>query len=272
MVAALRAAGCVFAEEEAAVIVGAASSPAHLRSMVAERARGLPLEQVVGWAAFGGLRIAVRPGVFVPRRRTELMAAEAARLARDATARGAAARRATARPGTGGPAPARPLVVDLCCGSGAVGRVVAGRVPVELHACDVDPVACACARDNLAGWGTVHTGDLFDALPAALRGRVDVLAANVPYVPTAEIPLLPAEARDHEARVALDGGADGLAVARRVLGEARGWLAAGGSVLMEASDRQVGLLVGDVEAAGLVARVVEDDELGATVVVGTRGW
>ncbi|MYR62648.1 putative protein N(5)-glutamine methyltransferase, partial [Streptomyces sp. SID625] len=97
--------------------------------------------------------------------------------------------------------------------------------PVELHAADIDPAAVRCARRNIApAGGRVHHGDLYAALPADLRGRVDVLAANVPYVPTGEVPLLPSEARDHEPPAALDGGADGLDVLRRVAAGAPDWL------------------------------------------------
>ena len=161
-------------------------------------------------------------------------------------------------------------MVDLCCGCGAVGLAVATTVPgVELHAADVDPVAVACAAANLgAVGGTVHVGDLDAPLPARLRGRVDVLAANAPYVPTAAIALMPPEARDHEPSVALDGGADGLAVARRVVAAARGWLAPGGHVLVETSRRQAPSLAAAVTAAGLAPRVVTDDDLGGTVVIG----
>ena len=99
---------------------------------------------------------------------------------------------------------------------------------VELHAADVDPAAVACARSNVARvGGRVYEGDLFEALPDTLRGRVDVLLANVPYVPSEAIALMPPEARLHEARVALDGGADGLDVARRVIAAAPDWLAPG---------------------------------------------
>ena len=103
----------------------------------------------------------------------------------------------------------------------------AGRA--ELHAADIDPAAVRCARRNLAAaGGQVYQGDLYAPLPAGLRGRVDILLANVPYVPTGEVALLPPEARDHEARVALDGGADGLEVLRRVAGGRRaGWHPAG---------------------------------------------
>ncbi|MFC7471007.1 methyltransferase domain-containing protein [Actinomadura keratinilytica] len=137
------------------------------------RAAGHPLEHVVGWAEFAGLRIAVGPGVFVPRRRTEFLLA----LARDLLARA--------------PGPV-PVAVDLCCGSGAAAAALAasGR-HAEVHAADIDPVAAGWARRNLAGAGEVHEGDLYAALPAALRGRVAVLVANVPYVPTAAFPCCP---------------------------------------------------------------------------------
>ena len=163
------------------------------------------------------------------------------------------------------------MVLDLCCGSGAVGLAVAAeRSDVELHAADVDPVAVACARRNTATvGGRVYEGDLFGPLPPGLRGRVDVLVANVPYVPSGEIARMPPEARDHEPRTALDGGPDGLDVARRVVAGGPGWLAPGGSLLFETSEQQAPVATALVRAAGLVPRVAEDDELGATVVVGT---
>ena len=254
LVAALRAAGCVFAEEEAVLLREAAGSADELAAMLARRVDGLPLEHVLGWAQLGGLRIAVEPGVFVPRRRTELLAREASALAARAQA----------------VAPGPAVVVDLCCGSGAVGVVVATAVPgVELHAADLDPVAVRCARRNVGPLGgQVHEGDLDAPLPAALRGRVDVLVANAPYVPSEAIATMPPEARDHEPRVSLDGGADGLDVLRRVVAAAPGWLSADGSVLVETSRAQAPVLAAAVREAGLVPRVVHDDELGGTVVVG----
>ena len=250
VVAALRAAGCVFADDEADLLVEAATSPERLVELVRDRAGGLPLELVVGWAAFHGLRVVVRPGVFVPRRRTELMAVEAIGLVGRVRGR-------------------RPVVLDLCCGAGALAAAVGAAADAELHAADVEPAAVACARLNLPAGGSVHQGDLFEALPGHLHGRVDVLVANVPYVPTAEIDLLPAEARLHEPRVTLDGGPDGLEVLRRVVAGAPEWLAPGGSLLVETSERQVVPAVGVFEARGLVTRVVTSEDLGATVVVGT---
>ncbi|WP_406630207.1 putative protein N(5)-glutamine methyltransferase [Amycolatopsis sp. WGS_07] len=243
VVARLRAAGCVFAEEEARLLLGQSGDVA---GMVERRAAGEPLEYILGWAEFAGRRFAVAPGVFVPRHRTELLVRLAARFARGTK-----------------------VVLDLCCGSGALGATVAAEVPgIELHAADVEPAAVECARRNVPG--EVYQGDLYAPLPPELRGRVDVLIANVPYVPTGDVALMPPEARDHEPRVALDGGADGLDVLRRVVAEAPEWLAPGGHVLFEASERQAEAAAVEVRRAGLTAFVEEDDELGATVVVGLR--
>ena len=136
-----------------------------------------------------------------------------------------------------------------------------------MHAADIDPVATACAQENLDERGQVHTGDLYDALPAGLRGRIDVLVANAPYVPTDAIAMMPPEARDHEPRVALDGGADGLDVQRRIIERAPEWLTPRGHLLIETSRRQAAGTVAACETAGLGARVVTDDELDATAVV-----
>jgi release factor glutamine methyltransferase len=162
--------------------------------------------------------------------------------------------------------------VDLCCGSGAVGAALAAALgPVELHAADIDPAAVRCARGNIAAvGGQVHQGDLFAALPLALRGRVDILAANVPYVPSDEIGLLPQEARDHEPLVALDGGTDGLDVLRRVAAEAPRWLAPGGCVLVETSRHQAPTAVAALERHGLATRLAVSEELYAHVVIGVR--
>ncbi|WP_225827444.1 putative protein N(5)-glutamine methyltransferase [Streptomyces naphthomycinicus] len=249
VVSALRAAGCVFAEDEAELILATARTPEEAAAMVERRAAGLPLEQVLGWAEFHGLRVTVEPGVFVPRRRTEFLVDQALAAAPDAT-----------------------VVVDLCCGSGALGAALAAALDgVEVHAADIDPSAVRCARRNLAGFGgRAHRGDLYDALPAGLRGRVGVLTANVPYVPTAEVALLPAEARDHEPLVALDGGADGLDVLRRVAAGAPEWLAPGGCLLTETSERQAAAAAAAFTAAGLTTRLAVSDELHAHVVIGVR--
>jgi release factor glutamine methyltransferase len=243
----LRAAGCVFAEEEAQLLIEAAASPAALRVMVAERMRGVPLEHVVGWAEFCGLRIAVRPGVFVPRRRSEFLARTAATLC--------------------GPGAA---VVDLACGSGAVGAAIAALAGnVELHAVDIDPMAVDCARRNLAPvGGRVYAGDLYGPLPGRLRGQVSVIAANLPYVPTEAVATMPAEARTYEPLVALDGGADGLDLLRRAAAEAPGWLRHGGHLLIEIASGQAHAAAAAFAAAGLSPSHATDTELGATMVIG----
>ncbi|MGW0876465.1 putative protein N(5)-glutamine methyltransferase [Streptomyces sp. NPDC002740] len=249
LVSVLRGAGCVFAEDEAELILAAARTPDEADAMAARRAAGLPLEHVVGRAEFHGLRIAVEPGVFVPRRRTEFLVDQA--LAAVPHAR---------------------VVVDLCCGSGAVGAALAASLgQVELHAADIDAAAVRCARRNIAEHGGhAYVGDLFAALPGRLRGRIDILAANVPYVPSGEIPLLPSEARDHEPLTALDGGGDGLDVLRRVAAEAPSWLAPGGCLLVETSERQAPAAVEAFTRSGLTARLAADEELYAHVIVGTR--
>jgi release factor glutamine methyltransferase len=249
IVARLRAAGCVFAEDEARLLISAARTPADLDEMVDRRAAGLPIEHVLGWAEFCGLRIAVDPGVFVPRPRTELLVREAATVA-----------------------PPLALVVDLCCGSGAVGAALAAELDgIEVHGVDVDRAAVACARRNLAATGGhVYEGDLYEPLPTRLRGRVDVLVANAPYVPTEAIALMPSEARIHEPRASLDGGADGLDVVRRVIAAAPSWLAPGGHLLVETSEDQAPEAVAGLAGSGLTPRVVTSGELDATVVIGAR--
>ena len=228
----LRNAGCVFAEDEARLLSEAARDESHLDELVSRRAEGLPLEQVVGWAEFCGLRIAVEPGVFVPRQRTEALVSEAAALL---------------SPGA--------LVVDLCCGSGAVGAALLAAEPsIELHAADSDPVAVRCARRNVE---RVHQGDLFEALPGSLRERVNLITVNAPYVPTHELDLLPREARLYEPRSALDGGPDGLGVLRRAVAAAPGWVAPGGRMVCEASDEQARVLLADA-TPGMLLTVVSD--------------
>ncbi|RJQ74484.1 putative protein N(5)-glutamine methyltransferase [Pseudonocardiaceae bacterium YIM PH 21723] len=237
----LRSAGCVFAEDEARLLVEAGGSP----ELIARRVAGEPLEHVLGWAEFCGQRIVVTPGVFVPRRRTEFLARSAAGLA---------------RPGS--------VLLDLCCGSAAVATSLGTLLPgVSLHAVDIDPIAVACARRNLAPLGGhTYTGDLFAPLPADLR--FDLIIANTPYVPTDEIGLMPPEAREHEAIMALDGGADGLDIQRRVVREAPDRLVPGGVILIESSEPQADALAAVFTEAGLLAAIHRCADLGAVVVSG----
>ena len=153
---------------------------------------------------------------------------------------------------------------------GAIGVAIAAAVEqVELHASDIDPGAVRCARRNVAD-GQVYEGDLFEPLPTQLRGRVDVLVASAPYVPTDAIRLLPAEARLHEPRVALDGGVDGMDVERRVTDGAPPWLVPGGHLLVECSRGQASSLAERFTSNGLVTRVAGSGRLSATVVIGAK--
>lgn len=247
VVARLRAAGSVFAEDEADVLITSARSPGELESMLTRRVVGEPIEVIVGWAEFCGLRIAVDPGVFVPRARTAILVDEGAALI---------------GPGS--------KVVDLCCGTGAVGVALHAQQPdIELFAADIEPAAVRCARRNVVPVaGEVFEGDLFAALPSTLRHGIDLLVVNAPYVPTEAIAMMPPEARDHEPRAALDGGADGVALHRRVAEGAREWLAPGGHLVIETSRSQADLTADAVRAGGLAARIVLSDALDATAVIG----
>jgi release factor glutamine methyltransferase len=248
IVSRLRAAGCVFAEDEARLLAAEAPDAAALESMVARRVSGVPLEVVMGWAEFCGLRIPVAEGVFVPRRRTEFLAQQAISYA---------------SPGD--------VVFELCCGTGAISAaLLAARETLEVYAADIDPAAVACASGHLQSRATVFRSDLYAAFPAALRTRVAVVVANAPYVPSRELDLLPREARQYEPAFALEGGSDGLDILRRVFAEAPHWLAPGGHVLGECSEQQATLLADWTASHGLSAQTLSDPQLGATVVIGTR--
>ncbi len=209
MVARLAAAGCIAADEEAGVLLEAgAGDPSALEAMLARRETGEPLEWIVGWAPFCGLRIGVEPGVYVPRAQTEVLAYRAIELL-----------------GNDG------IAIDLATGCGAVAVALAHARPgATVVATEIDPVAARCARANGV---QVSEGDLDSGLPAALMGLVDVMTANVPYVPTGAIALLPRDVRTYEPRLALDGGPDGLTFVRRVLDLAPRWLRPGGTLVIE---------------------------------------
>jgi len=249
LAARLRAAGSVFAEDEADLLLEAGDGdPVRLRGLVQRRLGGEPLEYVLGWAAFDGHRIRVTPGVFVPRTRTAVVVEQAARRLHRYD-----------------------RVVDLCCGAGAISVALLARVgALDLVAADIDPDAVDVAAENIGDRGIVVAGDLFAPLPDRFRGAVDVIAVNAPYVPSAAIATMPSEARDHEHRVALDGGADGLDLHRRIAGGAGEWLRPGGSVVIEVSEAQAVTSAAVFSDAGLDAAVVRDDEVDGTCVVATR--
>ena len=238
LVVRLRAAGCVFAEEEADLLIADAADPDSLERMVARRVSGTPLEHVLGWADFAGIRVPVDAAVFVPRPRSEFLVDAAV-----------------------GALHAGALLVDLCCGSGAIAAAVASRVAVEIYATDIDQRAVANARRTLADLSaTVLLGDLYEPLPAGVRGRVSTITLVAPYVPTAQIDLLPHEARDYEPLTALDGGVDGLEIVRRAVVGAPVWLAPGGRFLTEVAEHQVSAVAQALEDAGLRAETLTRDD------------
>ncbi|MEH7072603.1 putative protein N(5)-glutamine methyltransferase [Neobacillus drentensis] len=243
----LRSEGCIFAEEETQVLISQAGSIEDLMKMVEIRASGVPLEYVLGFTKFCGLRIDVERGVFVPRKRTEFLVKQAEALTQICD-----------------------IVVDLCCGSGAVGAAIATNLSkIVLHSVDIDPVAVRCSSRNITNiGGHVYQGDLYNALPHKLRGRVNIIVANAPYVPTDAINLLPQEARLYEPKVALDGGKDGLDLQRKVVEEAPRWLASGGHILVETSKIQAAQTFEIFAKAGLTTKIARNEELDATVVIG----
>ncbi len=246
----LREAGAVFAEDEADLLIGQADDEPALAVLLDRRVAGVPLEVVLGWTWFCGLRIEVDPGVFVPRQRTAFLVAQAVSLM-----------------------PPGAVVIDVCCGSGAIGRAIADAVDdIDLHATDIDRVAVGCAARNLAAvGGHTYCGDLLDALPVRLRGRADVVVVNAPYVPTDEIAMMPPEARDHEPHHTLDGGPDGVDVHRRVAAVVGEWLRPGGHVLIETGEHQAELTAEALRRGGLDATIARSEEMWATVAIGRKG-
>lgn len=214
VVGALAAGGCVAPEAEADALFEAESEGGGpIEDLVARRVAGEPLAWITGWTRFCGLRIHVEPGVFVPRPHTETMARRGAALL-----------------------PAEGIAVDLCTGSGAVAAVMGSARPgATVLGTDVDPVAVSCARRNGV---RALLGDLDESLPASLGGRVDVVTAVVPYVPSEELHLLPGDVLAYEPRLALDGGPGGTSVLVRAAEAAARLLGPGGYMLLELGGEQ----------------------------------
>lgn len=225
------------ADEAAALLacVARADAVAGLDELVARRLTGEPLAWITGTTTFAGLVLQVHPGVYVPRPHSELVARRAAELL-----------------------PAGGIGVDVCTGAGPVAAVMAAHRPdAQVVATDTDERAVACARANGVD---ARVGDLFAGLPD-LAGRVDVVAGVVPYVPTAALRLLQRDALAFESVGSFDGGADGLAVLRRVVAEARRWLRPGGTVVLELGGDEAAALQPDLVHAGFgeVRTLVDDD-------------
>jgi release factor glutamine methyltransferase len=246
IVSALADGGCVAPGEEADALFRASSEGVGpIDELVARRVSGEPLAWITGSVVFGGVRVHVDPGVFVPRPHTEAMAQRAASLLPDAG-----------------------IAVDLCTGSGAVACVLASAHPqATVVGTEVEPLAAACARRNGVD---VFVGDLDEPLPPALRGNVDVMTAVVPYVPTEELPFLPRDVLANEPRAALDGGSRGTSVLVRATEAAPRWLRPGGSVLLELGGDQAGEIAAAFERVGLTGIRVHRDSDGQDRAIEAR--
>ncbi len=215
------------------------------RTLIRRRAGGEPMAHILGWTEFGGLRLRVRPGAFVPRQSSEFMVEQALRRLRGR---------------------ARPVAVDLATGIGPIALALAAGAPrAEVHGTDISSGAIRQARGNAAALRLrnvrFHVGDMFAPLPARLRGATDVLTAHVPYVPHPEVRDLPLEVRGFEPEHTLtDYTESGLSLVERAVGEGPAWLRPGGWILLEVSP--------DFARAvrGLVVRAGYRD------VRSTKGW
>lgn len=245
-IARLSAAGCVFPEDEWGELARAARAGAELSLLLARRCAGEPLQQVVGSAEFGGIRLALGPGAFVPRERTLFLARRAA---------------GELRPGD--------VLLDLACGIGTIGAWCAAHVAgLTIHAVDVDERAVAWARANLPDGARVACGDAAHYLAGADE-RFAVIAANLPYVPSDAVAFLPRDLQEHEPLWALDGGGDGLDPLRRVVGYLAARLTPGGLFLVEVAASQVATTSRLLAEAGLGSvRELTDPDLDATLVEG----
>ncbi len=232
------------------MLLSEAKTQSELTKMIEQRSSGVPLEQILGWAEFRGLRVGIEPEVFVPRFKTEFLVEQAITLCNPDS-----------------------VVLDLCCGSGAIGLAIISAIPsVQMYSSDIDPVSVACAKGNLAPFGIeVFTGDLFDSIPVDLKSKIDILVANAPYVPTEAIEVMPRESRLFENHASLDGGNDGLNVHRRIAFAAPEWLAPGGNLLIETGKSQASKAAMLFSQNGLASRIVYSEEFDATVVIGTKG-
>ena len=209
----------------------------HYRELVRRRASGVPLQQILGETEFYSRVFKVETGVFIPRPETERLVEEAVALVAPADRRLLA-----------------PLAVEIGCGTGIIGISLALEVPrLTVYATDVNPAAVKLAEHNAHTLGAdprIHLfqGNRFDPLPDHLKGTVDLVVSNPPYVRAADIPGLAVEVAQHDPVEALDGGDDGLVFYRALAAQVGAWLRPGGHVAVEIGDDQ-GQEVEDIFAA-----------------------
>jgi release factor glutamine methyltransferase len=190
---------------------------AEFADLVERRRGGEPLQYIEGRIPFGPIEVSVDRRVLIPRPETEQLFEVAAGAVTEPR-----------------------VIVDLCTGSGNLAIALKHEFPdAVVYATDCSEDAVAVARANAAAAGldvTVLHGDLFEPLPPHLRGRVDLLVANPPYVSEAELAGLPAEVRAHEPHTALIAGPTGDEVVARIAGEVAEWLCPDGVVVCEISE------------------------------------
>ena len=216
------------------LLTAAAEANGSIDKLLARRLRGEPLAWITGSVYFCGLTVRVAPGLCVPRPHTEELARRAVDLL-----------------------PSRGVALDLCTGSGAVALVLqTNRPQATVIGTDIDPVAVECAHDN--GVETL-LGDLDEPVPTELEGRVDVMTAIVPYVPTEELYLLPRDVLSYEPRSAIDGGTRGTDLLLRVVRAAPRWLGSDGRVLLELGGDQANEVASALDDVGLTAIEVRSD-------------
>ena len=218
------------------------------RDLVRRRAQGEPLQKILGETEFYSRVFKVEPGVFIPRPETERLVEEAVTLVAPPDRRLLA-----------------PVAVEIGCGTGIIGISLALDVPrLNVYATDVNPAAIQLTKHNAHTLGAeprVHVlqGNRFDPLPDHLKGQVDLVVSNPPYIRAADIPGLAIEVSGHDPAEALDGGQDGLVFYRALASKLGDWLRPGGHVAVEIGDDQ-GQDVEDIfSASGLEdIRVIRD--------------
>lgn len=214
-----------------------------MRELVLRRATLEPVAYLVGFREFFGLDFEVQPGVFIPRPDTETLVVTALDIASEMES---------------------PRVLDLCTGSGCIPIAIAANCPASrLTAVELDDSVAEITRRNIARHELesrveLLQGDLFGVLPEA--SPFDIIVSNPPYVTDAEMTTLPPDVRDHEPHLALQAGADGLDVVRRIVAEADSWLKPGGALLLEIADEQAAKVVELFAAAGVfeAAEIAQD--------------
>ncbi len=222
------------------------------RQAIVRRGKREPVAYITGRKEFMGRDLSVSREVLVPRPETELMAEAAVEAAKGLR---------------------KPLIAELCCGTGAAGIHLAISVPeARVVLTDISEGALEVAKGNVAQYGLservgLYQGDLFDALPEGLSGKFDVIMANPPYIMSSEIEGLEPEVSVHEPRLALDGGPDGLDFYRKISARASLWIKPGGTLVMEIGSRQAEAVTSMLSAAGFRDVSVMKDLAGLDRVV-----